>query len=69
MKLTLTSNIQDSVQSALAHPDFSVVYREEAEKIVDQDLKEAYPVSVELLQHVSKCIGIKRKYWREVGDH
>lgn len=59
MKLTLTSSIQESVQSALARPDFSVVYQEEAEKIIKQDLKKAYPVSVELLQHVSKCLGMK----------
>lgn len=61
MKLTLTSNIQDSVKLALAQPNFSVVYKEEAEKIVDYDLKEVFPVSVELLQQVSKCLGNLRR--------
>jgi hypothetical protein len=66
MKLTCTKEIQSSVELALKQPTFSIVYKEEAEKIIDQDVNNNnnnnnIPVTVELLHHVSTCLGKRVK--------
>lgn len=51
--------MQQSVELALKQADFSVKYKEEAEMIAEikcLDTK-SFPITVELLQHVSKCLG------------
>lgn len=59
MKLTLTKSMQQSVELAMKQPEFSVKYKEEAEmitKVKSIDTK-SFPITVELLQYVSKCLG------------
>lgn len=54
--------MQTSVELALKQPDFSARYKEEADMIIEieNDLKNV-PITVELVQYVSKRLGKKKK--------
>ncbi|KAI7893073.1 endoplasmic reticulum-based factor for assembly of V-ATPase-domain-containing protein [Mucor mucedo] len=55
MKLTLTKDMQASVELALKGASFSEKYKEEAEMIASAcHEKESVPITVELVQYVSK---------------
>ncbi|KAI9335218.1 endoplasmic reticulum-based factor for assembly of V-ATPase-domain-containing protein [Pilaira anomala] len=58
MQLTLTKTMQQSVKLALKQPGFLKRHVEEAEKIAELDMNEtkAYPITVELIHHVSSCL-------------
>lgn len=60
MDLRLTETIQTAVKKALAKPEFSEKYKEEAEKIsnLESVSKEPYPVSTDLVEYVAKLLGI-----------
>ncbi|OBZ86318.1 hypothetical protein A0J61_05637 [Choanephora cucurbitarum] len=60
MKFRLTPLIQHHVKDALDHPDLSIVYREEAEKIKMVDLEETslHPVSMDLVHHLADITDI-----------
>lgn len=59
MQLTLTKTMQQSVKLALKQPGFLKRHVEEAEKIAELDMNETkvYPITVELIHHVSSCLG------------
>ena len=63
MKFRLTPLIQHHVKDALDHPDLSIVYREEAEKIKMVDLEETslHPVSMDLVHHLADITGYKKE--------
>ncbi|KAI9476586.1 MAG: endoplasmic reticulum-based factor for assembly of V-ATPase-domain-containing protein [Benjaminiella poitrasii] len=60
MDLQLTQSIQESIKSALKKTDFPIKYKEEAEKLRDLklDSTEKHPVSVDLVEQVSKSLDI-----------
>lgn len=51
--------MQQSVKLALKQPGFLKRHVEEAEKIAELDMNETkvYPITVELIHHVSSCLG------------
>ncbi|KAL7312767.1 hypothetical protein PS15m_008494 [Mucor circinelloides] len=60
MDLRLTETIQTAVKKALAKPEFSEKYKEEAEKIsnLESVSKEPYPVSTDLVEYVAKLLDV-----------
>lgn len=56
--------MQEAVKLALQQKEFSVKHKEEAEMITKVEFIESksYPITVELLQYVSKCLGNKCLY-------
>ncbi|KAL9553211.1 hypothetical protein MBANPS3_003402 [Mucor bainieri] len=60
MDLRLTKSIHAAIKKALAKPEFSEKYREEAEKISKLEsvsTEEPYPVSTDLVEYVAKQLG------------
>lgn len=60
MDLRLTESIHTAVKKALAVPEFSEKYKQEAEKIAHMESvpKEPSPVSTDLVEYVAKRLGI-----------
>ncbi|KAI8982468.1 hypothetical protein BDF20DRAFT_810491, partial [Mycotypha africana] len=56
MQLNLTECIQISAKEALNNPHFSSNYKEEANAIIGYNLcnDKQYPVSIDLVEHISK---------------
>ncbi|RCI04726.1 hypothetical protein CU098_012022 [Rhizopus stolonifer] len=59
MKFRLTPQIQHHVVKALDHPEFSIVYEQEAKeiKVIDLEKDTLYPVSMDLIEHVAPLTG------------
>lgn len=60
MQLKLTKYMQDSVELAVKQPSFLKRHKEEAEMItlLKLDENKQHGISVELIHHVSNCLGI-----------